>query len=156
MMRQRPVGSPPAAGLVVNSTPAARMSCPNTAPSWSSLTRPMNAAEPPNDAMPTMVLAADPPEISAAGPIAAYSCSARSGVDERHGAAREAVGVDELVGFVAQHVDEGVADPDDVDAHHRGARSRTPAIETGMPVAARARPHGRRGARRAGAACPPW
>ena len=58
-------------GLGRNSTPAARMSWPNTAPSWSSATRPTNAALPPNDATPTIVLAADPPEISTAGPIAA-------------------------------------------------------------------------------------
>ncbi len=78
MMRQRPLGSPSTAGLATNSTPAARMSWPNTVPRSSSATRPMNAALPPSDATPTNVLAAEPPEISIAGPIAAYRCSARS------------------------------------------------------------------------------
>jgi len=65
------VAEPLAAGVPPKCTPAARMSWANTAPSSSSATRPMNAAEPPNDAMPTVVFAADPPEISMPGPIAA-------------------------------------------------------------------------------------
>ncbi len=38
------------------------------------------------------------------------------GVDQGHGALHEAVGGDELVGLVGDDVDEGVADPDDVEA----------------------------------------
>jgi len=52
------------------------MSWANTLPSWSSATRPTNAAAPPNDATPAIVFAAEPPEISVPGPMAAYSRSA--------------------------------------------------------------------------------
>src|SRR5215207_10808164 len=38
----------------------------------------MNAAEPPSEVTPTSVLAADPPEISTAGPMASYRSSARA------------------------------------------------------------------------------
>src|SRR4029450_690131 len=61
------VGGRSTAGGLQKRTPAARMSWPNTAPIWSFATRPMNAAEPPNDAMPTMVFAAEPPAASVAG-----------------------------------------------------------------------------------------
>jgi hypothetical protein len=59
-----------AAGGVSKSTPAARMSWAKAAPSWSSLILPTNAERAPNPATPTMVLAAEPPEISTAGPMA--------------------------------------------------------------------------------------
>ena len=68
--RQRPVGSPPlAAGGVEKVTPAVRMSWPKTSPNWSLDVLPMKPARPPNEAMPTMVLATEPPEISMAGPM---------------------------------------------------------------------------------------
>src|SRR5205823_5171093 len=47
-------------------------------PNVSSLTLPMKAARPPSSATPTAVLAAEPPDISMAGPISAYSFSLRS------------------------------------------------------------------------------
>ena len=47
------------------------MSWANVRPSSSFLTLPMNAAAAPKLATPTTVFAAEPPEISIAGPIAA-------------------------------------------------------------------------------------
>ena len=61
---------------------------------------------------------------------------------------REAVGGDELVGLVAEHVDERVADADDVEAASPVARSRAHAIEPGMPVTRRGDVRGRSWARR--------
>ena len=75
----RAVGGPSDAGATVKSTPTARMSWTYTAPSWSSRTLPMNAARPPSEATPTVVFAAEPPDASMPGGIAAYSASARSG-----------------------------------------------------------------------------
>ena len=46
------------------------MSWAKTLPNVSSRTRPTNAEVPPSDAMPTIVFAAEPPEISVAGPMA--------------------------------------------------------------------------------------
>ena len=70
------VSGPSVAGAVSNCTPAARMSCVNTWPSWSSLTRPTNAVRTPSMAAPTTVLAADPPEHSTPGPRVPYSSCA--------------------------------------------------------------------------------
>jgi hypothetical protein len=39
-------------------------------PNWSSRTLPKKAERPPRAAIPTMVFAADPPDISSAGPMA--------------------------------------------------------------------------------------
>ena len=47
------------------------MSWRNTSPSWSVAVLPMKPDLPPNEATPTMVLAADPPEISMPDPMAA-------------------------------------------------------------------------------------
>ena len=70
-IRQQAVGSLPAAAAgVVKVTPAARMSWANTEPNWSCATLPMKPALPPNEAMPAIVLATDPPEISTPGPMA--------------------------------------------------------------------------------------
>jgi hypothetical protein len=52
-------------------TPTASMSWAYRAPSWSSATRPRKAARPPNDASPARVLAAEPPDVSLAAPMAA-------------------------------------------------------------------------------------
>ena len=67
----RAVGGPSDAGGTEKSTPTARMSCVNTAPSWSARTFPMNAALPPSAANPTAVFAAEPPDVSMPGGIAA-------------------------------------------------------------------------------------
>ena len=70
MMSDRAVGGPWVAGGTSKSTPAALMSWVKTLPSWSSRTLPMKAARAPSEATPTVVFAAEPPEISTAGPIA--------------------------------------------------------------------------------------
>ncbi len=68
---ERPVGSPPpAAAAVLKVTPAARMSWRNTLPNSSFAVLAMKPALPPNEATPTIVFAAEPPEISMPGPIA--------------------------------------------------------------------------------------
>jgi hydroxymethylpyrimidine pyrophosphatase-like HAD family hydrolase len=54
------------------------------------------------------------------------------GVDELHRAPVEAVRDDEVVGFVTEHVDEGVADPDDVEPRHATGRGAPPMV-TGTP-----------------------
>src|SRR5262249_41763355 len=77
-MRQRPVGGPLVATGVSYRTPVERRSCANTSPSWSSRTLPTYWARPPNDATPTIVLAAEPPDISMPGPMAPYSSRARA------------------------------------------------------------------------------
>ena len=69
-----------------------------------------------------MVLAAEPPEISVPGPMAGYSSSARSLSMSAIEPSDQVVVVEEGVVFVAQHVDQGVADADDVQlelAHDR-------------------------------------
>ena len=65
----RAVGGSPLIGRFSNATPAARMSWVKTSPSWSSQTLPTKPALPPRDAIPTAVLAAEPPDISTAGPV---------------------------------------------------------------------------------------
>ena len=72
-IRQRAVGGPSGAGGTSKATPVARMSCTNTSPSWSSRTLPMNAARPPREATPAMVLAAEPPEAAIPDGMASYS-----------------------------------------------------------------------------------
>ena len=70
-MRQRPVGGPSTAGGDRNTTPLARMSWAKTTPSWSSKTLPRYPARPPKLATPATVFAAEPPDTSMPGPIAA-------------------------------------------------------------------------------------
>ena len=70
-IRQRPVPGPLSAGGVSKCTPSDLMSRANAAPSASSRTLPTKAALPPSDAIPATVFAAEPPETSAARPIAA-------------------------------------------------------------------------------------
>jgi hypothetical protein len=67
--RQRAVGGPSGLGGVRKVTPAARMSWPNTSPSWSARTLPMKPARPPSEASAAMLLAHEPPETSRAGPM---------------------------------------------------------------------------------------
>jgi hypothetical protein len=68
---EREVGGPSASGWEANVTPAARMSWAKMRPNSSPATLPMKPANPPREATPTMLLAAEPPEISVAGPMAA-------------------------------------------------------------------------------------
>ena len=49
--------------------PSEVMSWRKMLPSWSSLTLPMKAPRPPREASAAMVLAAEPPDTSTAGPI---------------------------------------------------------------------------------------
>jgi len=68
-IRDREVAALPETAAVRNSTFAARMSWLKIRPNSSSETLPINAPRPPNEERPTIVLAADPPEISIAGPM---------------------------------------------------------------------------------------
>ena len=61
---ERPVGSPPEPGCTVKLTPLASEASPKTLPNSSSATLPMNDAVPPKEATPTMVLLAEPPDVS--------------------------------------------------------------------------------------------
>ena len=62
-----------------------------------------------------MVLAADPPDASMRGAHGRVERLGPLGVDEGHRALHQAVGLDEVVVLVAEDVDEGVADADDVE-----------------------------------------
>ena len=64
------VEGPLVAALDSNDTPIARMSCAKTPPSWSLRTLPKKAPLPPSEAIPAIVFAAEPPELSVPGPIA--------------------------------------------------------------------------------------
>ena len=77
-MRQRAVEGWPSRAGVSKSIPTARISWLKTSPSWSVATCPTNAHCAPSADMPASVLAAEPPEISFAGPIASYSRRAPS------------------------------------------------------------------------------
>ena len=73
--RQWPVtvrpGDRRASGVGSKATPIDRMSWMKACPRASSATRPRNAARPPRAATPATVLAAEPPEASTVGPMAA-------------------------------------------------------------------------------------
>jgi hypothetical protein len=69
--RQWAVAGPDLAAGVVYVTPVALRSWVKIAPISSSRTFPMKAARPPSEATPVAVLAADPPESSIPGPMAA-------------------------------------------------------------------------------------
>ena len=69
-MSERDVALPAATTAgVLKVTPAALISWRKMRPNSSSATLPMKAPRPPNEATPTTVFAAEPPEISMAGPI---------------------------------------------------------------------------------------
>ena len=70
-IRQRAVGVADLALGVVKTTPLARMSWRKIAASASLPILPMKPPRPPSEANPAMVLAADPPETSTAGPMMA-------------------------------------------------------------------------------------
>ena len=70
-IRHWAVARPSLAFSVVKVTPAALMSWAKALPCVSSLTLPIKADVPPKDEIPTIVLAADPPEIIVVGPISA-------------------------------------------------------------------------------------
>ena len=118
-----------------NSTPALRRSCANTLPNVSSAMRPTNAERPPNAATPTAVLAAEPPDVSCAGPELRVDLVGAGGVDHRHRAALDAGAGDDVVGLVAEHVDQRVPERDDVDRRPFGVRRRhrrAPSSTTGV------------------------
>ena len=75
---EQAVAAPSAAVAVSNATPMRFMSLTKLAPSLSFFTLPMKAPRAPKEASPAMVLAADPPELSVASPIARISCTARN------------------------------------------------------------------------------
>ena len=99
--------------------------------------RPMNAARPPNDATPTVVFAADPPELSWAGTELRVDLVGTGGVDHRHRAALDSRAGDDIVGLVGQHVDERVPERDDVESGctHRRAPSSTTGVSPPSPWA---------------------
>ena len=70
MMKDLAVAGPDIAGTVSKSTPKARIFWAKSSPSVSFRTLPMKAARPPSEATPAAVLAAQPPEMISAGPIA--------------------------------------------------------------------------------------
>ena len=57
-----------------------------------------------------------------AGPHRRVEVAGARGVDEGHAALHEPVLVEERIGLVAEHVDEGVPDADDVEARRAGSR----------------------------------
>ena len=69
-IRQRPVASPAVAAGVSNPTPDRPQVVREDLAELVSLTLPTYCARAPNDATPTIVFAADPPEICTPGPIA--------------------------------------------------------------------------------------
>ena len=87
-----------------------RRSCPRTRPS------------PPSEAMPAIVLAADPPEISSRRTHRVVDPRRPLEVDERHRALGQPEPLDELVVARRDHVDERVADAHDVERARAGAR----------------------------------
>ena len=74
---------------------------------------------------PTIVFAADPPEISVAGPIAAYRCSARSVSTSCMAPRSRPCSTTNVVALVAEDIDERVADADDVEPAHANRLTRT-------------------------------
>ena len=68
------------------------------------------------------VFAAEPPDASMPGGIAAYSSSARSRLDELHRVLRQAVLDEEGVVDFGDHVDDGIADRDHVIGRIRHGR----------------------------------
>ena len=95
--------------------------------------RPMNAARPPNDATPTAVLAAEPPEVSCAGPELRVDLVGAGRVDHRHRAPLDPGAGDDVVGLVREHVDERVAERDDIEAWAGGCgHRRAPSSTTGV------------------------
>ena len=146
-MRHRPVGGPSAAGGCVELDAGGADVVARTRPrAGRRATRPMYAARTAERRDADQGVGGRPSgHLDAPGPWRRRAASARSLVDERHGALREAVGVEELLGLVAEHVDEGVADADDVESPRHRVALRTAAIGTGdaarrrVPVA-----HGRR------------
>ena len=102
---------------------------------------------PPKLATPHIVLAAEPPLISTAGPERLVQVHGPLGVDQRHRALDELVLVEERVVGVGDHVDEGVADADDVVASgmprgtlRRDARPASGARPSRAPVRCASRP----------------
>ena len=94
--------------------------------------RPMNAARPPNAATPTAVFAADPPDVSCAGPELRVDLVGAGRVDHRHRAPLDPGPGDDVVGLVREHVDERVAERDDVDRGRRRGHRRAPSSTTGV------------------------
>ena len=104
----------------------------------------MNAALPPKLAMPEIVLAAEPPDASIAFAHGRVDLLGALRLDERHRTLDEAVGLDEGVVLMAEHIDEGVADPHHVEVGGSsgsvsitGAEATGPSGsgQTGAPVA---------------------
>ena len=73
-----PVDGPCVNGLVKKSIPAAPMSRLKACPNSSSCTFPIKAQAEPSEAIPAMVLAADPPDTSRSGIISWYIFPAES------------------------------------------------------------------------------
>ena len=85
----------------------------------------MYAACPPKQAIPHIVFAAEPPDISTPLP-SAVQLQGAIGVDQRHGPLHEALPSMNTSSAWAMHIHQRVADSDDVELGHRG-RARYPA-----------------------------
>ena len=93
----------------LKTTPMERRSCSNTLANWSWPTLPMKPALPPSEAMPAQVFAAEPPDVSTAGPILVK----RRGFLRRgqaHGALVERELIQQRLLAGGDDVDERVAD----------------------------------------------
>ena len=75
---QRPVGIPSTDAPRTNSTPMELISRANSSPNASFETLPMKSALPPSEAIPLIVLAADPPLVCTVSPSDSWICNARS------------------------------------------------------------------------------
>ena len=64
--------------------------------------------------MPTMVLAAEPPDISVAGPMSLVDRGGAGLVDQRHAALGHAVAAEKALVGLHQHVENRIADPENV------------------------------------------
>ena len=69
---------------------------------------------PPNEATPTAVLAAEPPEISSAGPHAGIECRHAGIIDQTHAALRATMPGEIGIVAAADDVDNGVTYGDDI------------------------------------------
>ena len=78
------------------------------------MTLPTKAARAPKPATPTMVLAAEPPDFSTALPIASIDRLRARLVDQRHAALVHALLDEEIVLGAGDHIDDGVADAENV------------------------------------------
>ena len=135
-MRQRPLGAPSDAGGAVELA-RRRRGCRGRRPRRAVVGDPADerGASAERRRRPTRVLAAEPPDISIAGPMAAYSDSARSVSMSVIAPVIRPCSATNSSDLVAEHVDQRVADADDVEPVGRFThRACCSAHETGRRV----------------------